>query len=150
VWHTHAITRSPAAAKHQKPSGATKHSKRDGAWPSRVAKGVKNTLASEDHVPITDELFSRSKWRLNQRTAASKAGGRVSTRGWQNSANLASKIKKKLKHCQALLLATQAADSPPPEPFCSVFLPKSKKNKKTNLHSPKKLGGLKPPLKTKV
>jgi hypothetical protein len=55
---------------------------------------VRNILARNDHAPITDELSSIIKQQLYQRTAVSKAGGRVLTRGRQNNANLASKIVK--------------------------------------------------------
>jgi hypothetical protein len=34
-----------------------------------------NTVARDDYASITDELFGCSKWRLDQRTAASEAGG---------------------------------------------------------------------------
>jgi hypothetical protein len=93
-----AIEKSYATADHQKLLGATRYGKRDGAWPSRTTQGVRNTLARDDHEPITDELSDRIKQRLYQRMATSKVGGCVSTRGWQNNVDLASKIVEKLKH----------------------------------------------------
>jgi hypothetical protein len=66
VCSTRAATgRSPAVAEHHKPSGATRHGNRDGTWPLRAAQGVKNTLARDDHAPITGELSGRSKQCLN-------------------------------------------------------------------------------------
>jgi len=47
----------------------------NGAWPSHAAQGVRNTLVHNDHAPITNELFSRIKQGLYQRTTTSKDGG---------------------------------------------------------------------------
>jgi hypothetical protein len=63
-------------------------------WPSRAAQDVKNTLAHDDHAPITDDLSGRRRQQQNQRTTTSKAGGRVSMKGRRNSTDLASKIDK--------------------------------------------------------
>jgi hypothetical protein len=72
----------------------TKHGNRDGTWPSHAAQGVKNTLARDDHAPVTNEHSGRGKQRQNWRTMASKAGGRVSTRGRWNRVDLALKNEK--------------------------------------------------------
>jgi len=145
-----ATGRSHAAAEHHKPPGTTRHGKRDRTWLSRVAQGVKNTLARDDHVPITGEPFNRSKQWLNQRTAASKVGGYVSARGRRNSANLASKNDKKTEARQVFRRHERRAL--PLHNLSGVFSCKNKGNLKklknhTNLHSPKGLGGQKPPPK---
>jgi hypothetical protein len=86
--------RSLEDGKHHKPLNSTKHGNRDGTWPSRVAQGVKNTMARDDHAPFTGELSGRSKQRQNRRTTTNKAGGRVSTIGRRNRADLALKNDK--------------------------------------------------------
>jgi len=81
---------------------------------------------------------------------ASKAGGRVSTRDWQNKADLALK-NDKTEAPQIIPPATCTTNSPPLRHLSGVFScqesmkPKKLKNQ-TTLHSPKRLGGLKPPL----
>jgi hypothetical protein len=47
AYSTRAATRrSPTAGEYQKPLGATRNDKRDGAWPSRATQGMKKHLGA--------------------------------------------------------------------------------------------------------
>jgi len=94
-------------------------------WSSRAAQGVTNSLARADHAPVNGEFFGRSKQRQNRRTAASKAGGHVSTREWRNRADLELK-NDKTETPQIVPPATCTTDAPPPASLGSVFLPRNK------------------------
>jgi hypothetical protein len=108
------ITRSP-----QLPQ---KMAKDTGVALTRGQKGG-NPPAREDHAPITGERLGQRRRRMDQRTAANKAGGRVSTIKRRIYVDLAPKNVEKLNHYQIFPPATQTADSPPLEPLLSDFLP---------------------------
>jgi hypothetical protein len=131
---------------HRTPSSTAIEAK---TWSSRAAQGVTNPLARDDHAPGNGELSGRSKQRQNRRTMASKAGRRVSTRDWRNRTDLELK-NDKIETPQIVSPATRTTDSTPSGSSLESFPAKKQRNpkktkKQTTLHSPKRLGGLKPP-----
>jgi hypothetical protein len=108
----------------------------------------RNTLARDDHAPITDELFGLSRQRLSERMAASKAEGRMSTRGQRNNADLTSKIDKNWSSAKPFHQPHERWTLHLRN-FFEVFScqTKEKLQNYTYLHSPNGLGGLKPPPK---
>jgi hypothetical protein len=55
---------------------------------------VENTLARDDHAPVTGERFGRITQRQSRRTTASTIGGCVSTKGRRNREDLVLKNEK--------------------------------------------------------
>jgi hypothetical protein len=94
-----------------------------------------NTLPRDDHAPSTDEHSSCSKQRLDQRTAASKVGGRVSTRGRWNTTDLAAKIVKNWSTAKTFQRATQARGELFPFGTSLECFP-TNKQRKTKRHKP--------------
>jgi hypothetical protein len=150
VYHTSRRRHIPCSNRTQidrTPSSTTTEAEK---WSSRAAQGVTNPLARDDHVSGNGELSGRSKRQQNWRTTASKAGRHVSTRDWRNRADLELK-NDKTETPQIVPSATRTTDSTPFGSSLESFPAKKQRNpkktkKQTTIHSPKRLGGLKPSL----
>jgi hypothetical protein len=84
----------------------------------------------EDHAPSSGDHFNHKKLWLNQRAAASKAGGRVSNCRRLKWIDLASKNGEKLNLTKSMPLATLVAVASPLEPLRSAFLSTNKEETK--------------------